>query len=97
MMFQFHAALSLGLIALSAGAGLFVMSKQIEGCAASLAKFVGAFVLLIALISTICTLYCGIKCGVGVHTQCPLSMDHDGMMGDKAMPEAMDKSAAPSN
>jgi hypothetical protein len=61
-MFMFHAALALGLIALTMATALCVWSKQPENIGTGFAKIIAIIVIILAAISTICTLYCGVKC-----------------------------------
>ncbi len=58
MMFQFHIALALGLIALSSGVALFVWSDKHSG--SGLAKILGFLIVIMSIFSTACTVYCGV-------------------------------------
>lgn len=57
-MFLFHIAFSLGLIALAAGIKLFSSLKRHDG--SFIGKFLAVLIVISALISTVCTAYCGI-------------------------------------
>ena len=83
-MFMFHVALSLGLIALTAGSALYVFSGECKGKGTCFAQAVAILVILISLISSACTIYCGIKfCQEGNAMMC---MGHGMKMQDNAMP-----------
>jgi hypothetical protein len=81
-MFLFHIALSLGLIALSAG----MMAKQYVS--SGLGKMLAFLVIIVALVSTVCTVACGVMCWRHGDAQC-----HMGMM--KSMMPAQDAQDAP--
>ncbi len=59
MMYEFHIALALGLIALSSGVALFVWHDR-RHVGASFSKTLGVIVFVIALLSIACTIYCGV-------------------------------------
>ncbi len=56
-MFMYHSALALSLLALAAGCALFILGHRIESCGKRLARFFGVFIIIISLLSTICTIY----------------------------------------
>ena len=58
-MFMFHIAVALGLMALAAGIFLYSWSSCQTGSNTCFAKLIGFIIILIASLSTICTLYCG--------------------------------------
>ena len=58
MMFQFHIALALGLIALSSGVALFAWSDKQSG--SGLAKTLGLLIVIMSVLSTACMVYCGV-------------------------------------
>ena len=58
IMFQFHIALALGLIALSSGIAIFNCSDK-HSCS-GLAKFLGFLIVITSIVSTVCTVYCGV-------------------------------------
>lgn len=60
-MFMFHAAFSLGLIALTAGTALLFWSKHVDAAGSGLAKAIGTLVIIFAIGSTLCTIYYGVK------------------------------------
>lgn len=60
MMFQFHIALALGLIALSSGLALFACSDK-HACS-GFSKILGSLIVIMAILSTACTVYCGVTC-----------------------------------
>jgi hypothetical protein len=88
MMFQFHIALALGLIALASGVALFGCSEK-HSCS-GFAKILGFFIVIMALFSTACTVYCGVTYwNKGAFSQCH-------MQTKQAMPapdESMKKTA----
>lgn len=58
-MFMFHVAVALGLMALAAGIFLYSWAScKVDG-GTCLAKLFGFIIIVIASLSTICTLYCG--------------------------------------
>ena len=90
-MFLFHIALSLGLIALSAGTGLFVWLKQHAG--SGLAKTIAVLVVIISIISTLCTIYCGVTYGQQGYSQChKMGMEHSMPMQNKSMTKQVEPS-----
>lgn len=81
-MFMFHAALSLTLIALTAGCALYISACRCEGKGTCFSKFIGMLVILISLASTVCTVFYGIKAWQ-TGGQCEACMMHG--MQDNAM------------
>jgi predicted membrane protein len=61
MMFQFHIAFSLGLIALSLGTVLFILSKQVSGRRLTFVKTIAFIVIILSIISILCTASSGIR------------------------------------
>ncbi len=94
-MFMFHAAFSLGLIALTAGTALFVWSKHIDAAGSGLAKTIGALVIIFAISSTLCTIYYGVKYWQQGDFQSLMGMH--GMMDTKGMPDGMINSSNMNN
>ena len=73
MMFQFHIALALGLIALSSGVALFAWSDK--QCGSGLAKTLGFLIIIMSIVSTACTVYCGVTYWKqGEFSQCHMNM-----------------------
>lgn len=56
-----YGSFSLQLIALTAGLALFIWSLNSDKSGAFLGRFLGFFIMLLALISVLCTVYAGIK------------------------------------
>lgn len=87
MMFQFHIALALGLIALSSGVALFVWSDNHSG--SGLAKILGFLIIIMALFSTACTVYCGVTYwNKGAFSQCHMNMKQAMPTPDASMEKA---------
>ncbi len=61
MMFIFHVAITVGLIAFSSGISLLIWGLRNEGAAIQLAKVVGSLVAILAVISMLCSTYYVIK------------------------------------
>jgi hypothetical protein len=61
MMMIFHLALSLELIALVLGVGLYVWSHQVQGNGTGLARVIGLIVVVISILGVLCTSYSGYK------------------------------------
>lgn len=80
-MFLFHAAYSLGMIALTAGTALYVWSARNSGAGVGLAKLIGILVIIFSIGSTLCTSYYGIKYWSQGYFQSPMEMH--GMMNNK--------------
>ncbi|MBA2655329.1 MAG: hypothetical protein H0U71_09755 [Gammaproteobacteria bacterium] len=57
MMFIFHSAITLGLIAFSLGISLLIWGLRNEGAAIQLAKIAGSLVAIFAVISMLCSTY----------------------------------------
>lgn len=84
-MFMFHAAFSLGLIALTAGTALFVWSKHQNSAGSGLAKVIGTLVIIFSITSTLCTIYYGIKYWQQGDFQSLMGMHQMMQMQDKSM------------
>lgn len=79
-MFMFHVALSLSLIALTAGCALYVFTARCEGKGTCFASAIAILVILLSITSTLCTMYFGVKAWQQGYEQCLM---HDkSMMGD---------------
>lgn len=102
MVFKFHMAFALGLIALVAGTYLIAKVHSMEMCCKGFAKFVGWFVVVAAFLSLICSSYysvlyfkAGHYCPHKMRRGMPMMMHHGkgmGMMKDcPHMKEAMEK------
>jgi hypothetical protein len=90
-MFIFHIALALGLIALSAGTGLLVWLKQHAG--SGLAKALAFLVIIISIVSTVCTIYCGVTYGREGYSQCmKMGTAHTMPTQDKPITKQVDPS-----
>lgn len=86
MMFQFHIAVALGLIALASGVALCVWPDR-QSCS-GLAKFLGFIIVVMSILSTACTVYCGITYWKqGDLTQCHMNMKQSMPAADAAMPK----------
>ena len=85
-MFMFHAALALGLIALTAGTALLAWSKRADTAGSGFAKIIGILVIIFAIGSTLCTIYYGVKYWQQGDFQNPMGMhsmvDGKGMSGE---------------
>ena len=73
-MFLFHAAYSLGLIALTAGTALYIWSARNSGAGVGLAKLIGVIVIIFAIGSTLCAAYFGIQYWTQGYFQSPMGM-----------------------
>lgn len=97
-MYMFHAALALDLLALCAGCALFVFASSRCDCKGScFAKFVAAFVIILAILSTACTLSAGMKSWDEISGQCKGSQCENKAMttdADQASAASTDKPAA---
>jgi len=82
-MFMFHVALSLALIALTAGCALFVFSSRCEGKGTCFAKTIAVIVILLSILSSLCVIYFGVKTWQQSNGHC--SMCNVCGMQDKAM------------
>lgn len=60
MMFLIHSAFALGLIALAAGAALYIFASRHPGAGASLGRIVGSIIMLVSTLSLICSFYLGV-------------------------------------
>lgn len=61
MMFIFHVAITLGLVAFSLGIALLIWGMRNEGAGIQLAKVFGILVAIFAVISMLCSVYYNIK------------------------------------
>ncbi|QLH42418.1 MAG: hypothetical protein HWD59_06670 [Coxiellaceae bacterium] len=61
MMFTFHSAIALALIAIALGIGLFIWGMRQEGVGASLAKIVGILIAIVAAVDILCSIYYAVK------------------------------------
>ena len=59
MMFLIHSAFALGLLALTAGAALYIWALRNQGAGTSLGRIVGFIVIVISTLSLICSFYLG--------------------------------------
>lgn len=89
-MFMFHVALSLSLIALTAGSALYAFSGRCEGKGTCLASLIAIIVIVLSIISSLCTMYYGVRAWQQGGDQCPMCMNmmhdmHDMKMQDKSM------------
>ncbi|OGT53183.1 MAG: hypothetical protein A3E84_00940 [Gammaproteobacteria bacterium RIFCSPHIGHO2_12_FULL_42_13] len=89
-MLMFHTALSLSLISLTAGLALYLYANRCDGKGTCFAKTLAALVILISIISSACTIYCGVRCWQGDHDRCQMCMMQDKeMMNAKGKPGEM--------
>ncbi|HDV5709335.1 TPA: hypothetical protein RJD49_001002 [Legionella pneumophila] len=75
MMFLFHAAVTLGLIAFSLGVGLFIWGLRNQGAGIQLAKTLGILVAIIAVLSILCSGYYAIKYWHEGYFETPAAME----------------------
>lgn len=94
-MFMFHAAFALNLLALCAGCALFMFGASRCDCKGScFAKFVAVVVIILAILSTACTINSGMKMWNDMRDQCKAgTCDNKAMVADQA-PANSDKPAA---
>ena len=95
-MFMFHVALSLCLIALTAGSALYVFSARCEGKGTCFANLIAIIVIVLSIISSLCTMYYGVRawqqgdqcpmCRNMMHDMHDMKMQNKSMMGGKEMP-----------
>lgn len=57
MMFIFHVAITVGLVALSLGTSLLIWGLRNEGAGIQLAKVIGSLVAIFAVLSMLCSAY----------------------------------------
>ncbi|EKE01954.1 MAG: hypothetical protein ACD_21C00015G0001 [uncultured bacterium] len=81
LMFNFHTAFSLGLIALSLGAAILIWSKSYENMDMRLPKIIGYLVIIISVPNLLCTGYYAAHYKLGGHFDKPYPM----MMQSKKM------------
>src|SRR5690348_15472340 len=81
-MFLFHIALSLCLITLIAGTTLYVYSANCKNKGACFAQLIAVIVIIIAIISSLCTIFYGYKAWQLGEEACPM---HASMMHEKAI------------
>lgn len=101
-MFMFHAALALNLLALCAGSALFLFAASHCDCKGScFAKIVAVIVLILAILSTVCTVNSGrmmwnnMQEGKGMmmsDNNCPMC---DMKSGNSDKPTTTDRAATP--
>lgn len=72
MMFLFHSAMMIALIALVLGIGLVIWSLRNDGVGAGLAKGFGLFIIIIAILGSICASVYTVKYGYAGYFQMPL-------------------------
>lgn len=72
MMFAFHAAVFLGFIAFVSGAAIYIWAVRNRGAGANLAKYSGIVVMILTLLSVICTVYSGIRHMRAGYFECPM-------------------------
>lgn len=97
-MFPFHAAFSLGMIALTAGTALYVWSaSHPDGTGMSFAKIIGILVIIFSITSTLCTVYYGVKYFWEGYFRSPIAMmgmpmqNQPMMDSNMRMPNMMDQ------
>lgn len=91
-MFLFHAAYSLGMIALTTGTALYIWSARNSGAGVGLAKLIGILVIIFSIGSTLCTVYYGIKYWSQGYFENPIGMHGLMQMQDKSMMSDTDMS-----
>jgi hypothetical protein len=85
-MFTFHAAFSLGMIALTSGTALCAWSSsRPEGAGMGFAKLIGILVIIFSITSTVCTVYYGVRYWWEGYFQSPMAMMQDVQMQNKSM------------
>ena len=86
-MFMFHSAFALGLIALTAG--VFLYGWALQGRVGSgMGKFFGMIVILLAIVSLLCTLFSGVKMW-NMRGGYAGAMCHGAMMKDNMQDQSM--------
>ncbi|HEU5280485.1 MAG TPA: hypothetical protein VFU82_00680 [Gammaproteobacteria bacterium] len=95
-MFMFHAAFALNLLALCAGCALFMFGASRCDCKGScFAKLVAVIVIILAILSTACTINSGMKMWNDMGDQCKAgTCDNKAMMQTDAAQGNNDKPAA---
>lgn len=104
-MFMFHAALALNLLALCAGSALFIFAASRCECKGScFAKIIAVIVLVLAILSTICTINSGRmmwnnmqdgKPAMMGDNNCPMCDMKSGNSNNDSKPAAAEKPAKP--
>lgn len=87
MMFTFHSAMMLALIAIALGVVLIVWSLRNEGQGIALAKVFGWLILIIAILGMLCSTYYSVAYWYKGYFQTPAGMS---MMQSKSMMKGMD-------
>lgn len=89
-MFPFHAAFSLGMIALTGGTALYAWSSSRTGNEGmGFAKLIGILVIIFSITSTLCTVYYGVKYWWEGDFQTPMFMSGMQMQNKPMMNESM--------
>src|SRR4030067_3039709 len=86
LMFCFHIAFSVGLIALASSAAILIWAKVHENVGTGLAKSIGYLVVLFSVLNIACTGYCAFKYWQQGYFDKPCPMMSGQMMGDKNTP-----------
>lgn len=58
---MYHVALALSLIALTGGSALYLYAKSCEGKGTCFAALIAIIVIILSLVSTVCTIYFGVQ------------------------------------
>lgn len=95
-MFMFHAAFALNLLALCAGCALFIFGSSRCDCKGScFAKFVAVVVIILAILSTACTINSGMNMWNNMGEQCKgMACENKAMMQADQTPANAEKPAA---
>jgi hypothetical protein len=97
-MFLFHAAISLGLIALASGTALLVWAMRNQGAGTSVAKVFGYIVVILASLSILCSIYSAVHTWrVYHHMQASgvRMVQMQPMMNNNAAPNSANKHVTP--
>lgn len=87
-MFIMHVAIMVGIIALAAGAALYIWSLQNQGAGIGVAKFFGILIIVLSILDGICISYYGFKYWLEGYFQSPtqmMQMQNKGIMKDNMM------------